>query len=221
MKNLSARRGGFTLLETVITIAILVTILGLPTSILQSSSALFRRSSASAGQVEKARGVTDQITDFIARSSSARCGPIPVAPNATTSSVLYTPAVGYGGGTQTVWGTDERIVFEYTVADPNDGLDNDGDGRIDEGRAVQIIDPGTINEQRRILTEDVAEWGAGEIPGNNLDDNGNGWVDEQGLAFGFAGESISVLLTLERVDPQDGLIVYSVERVLTFRNKGV
>ena len=220
MRHARTRRGGFTLLEVMITLVIFVAILGLPTTLLTSSAELYHRSSVAAGLSEKGRVVLGDITDHLARTSSTSCvPPVPPLPNVTVSDVRYEPIIGYAGGTFPAPGLKERIVLEYSAEDPDDGLDNDGDGRIDEGVAVLIVDPGTINEQRRILTDDVAEWGAGEIPGNGVDDNGNGWVDERGLAFGFSGERVTVLLTLERVDPKEGLILHSVERVIAFRNK--
>jgi len=117
--------------------------------------------------------------------------------------------------------TPESFVLEADPNDPDDGVDNDGDGRIDERFLVWYENRGLVGEKRRILSKSVAEDLAGEIPGNLLDDNGNGVADEKGLCFEFQEGRIVVHLTIEKVDAFGSLVRRTIERTVALRNTGV
>jgi hypothetical protein len=102
-----------------------------------------------------------------------------------------------------------RIQLEYEPGDPNDGVDNDGDELVDEGRVVLIRDFGQPGEVRTVLCSGVRELLEGELP-NGGDDNGNGLIDERGLCVTWDGARMAVRVTLEKLDAQGRAIVHTL-----------
>ena len=94
----------------------------------------------------------------------------------------------------------ERIVFQYTAADPDDGRDNDGDGLVDEGRVVWVEDPLAAVPRFKVLCNDVPE---------------------DGFALAWADDRITISLTLERFDPFGNPIDHTLQRAVAMRNTPV
>jgi hypothetical protein len=69
----------------------------------------------------------------------------------------------------------------------------------------------------RVVCTGIASSLDGEKPGNNKDDNGNGLVDEAGLAFVFRGNCVTVRVTVESLDAKKNRIVRTVEKTVCFR----
>ncbi|MEO0650720.1 MAG: hypothetical protein AAFZ65_08580 [Planctomycetota bacterium] len=96
------------------------------------------------------------------------------------------------------WSPQQSLRWERDPAEIDNGLDDDGDGLIDEGLLVWLLDEGGANEQRVVLASSVAELAEGELE-NGLDDNGNGLVDEAGASFDLTADGLMTFrLTLER-----------------------
>jgi hypothetical protein len=64
----------------------------------------------------------------------------------------------------------------------------------------------------------VVETFPGEIPGNGVDDNGNGMVDESGLWFDVQVGRITVYLGISRPGPGGSIVTRQLRRVIAFRN---
>jgi hypothetical protein len=62
-----------------------------------------------------------------------------------------------------VWGPVISVGLEDDINDPNDGMDNDGDGCIDEATVVWCRDVGGPNETSEIWVENVRRFMDGEI----------------------------------------------------------
>lgn len=95
--------------------------------------------------------------------------------------------------------TSVRLAFEQVPGEADDGVDNNGDGLVDEGRVVLTVGSGTANEQTVVLCTGVSRLAEGEAA-NGEDDNGNGLIDETGLSFERSGDTVTVRLTLRRGD---------------------
>ncbi len=117
----------------------------------------------------------------------------------------------------TVWGAPIRLAFEYDEGEVDDGLDNNGNGLIDEGRVVWTENPGTPGEKRVVWCNEVREFLEGETR-NGMDDNGNGLIDETGLSFQREGESLTIMLTLERLDADGRMVTRTQETLVELRN---
>ena len=113
---------------------------------------------------------------------------------------------------------DERVLrSELSPVELDNGLDDDGNGLVDERIIVLVTDFGGPDERRMILVRNVREFLEGEDD-NGLDDNGNGLVDEAGLSFDVENGSLTVRITVQSAvgawEPQ----TETLEGTLTLRN---
>ena len=77
--------------------------------------------------------------------------------------------------------------------------------------------PGTGKETRVVWAKNLREFCAGETP-NGIDDNGNGLIDEKGLAFEFDGAMVTITLTIERLSREGTLVTKTLHTRVTCRN---
>lgn len=209
-------RAGVSLLETVVALMLFGVAAGSIALVHRTSSQALETGAESSTLNESARQAMERIAVRLPSANRDLVSPTPEAPF-YASSLDFTPCEGYANGA-VQWGTPERIAFEYTSADPDDGEDNDGNGLVDDGQVVWTRDPGGPDEVRQVLCRHVPELLEGELP-NGEDDNGNGLEDEMGLAFDFRGNTVTVRLTLQIVDRQNQRLTRTVTRALAFRNR--
>lgn len=214
-------RSGFTLLETMLAVVLLVLVMGSIVLFDDSLSSSYRTMRASAELDARARKTVQEIAERLRAASAGEMNPVVESPF-FTDTLDYRGIEGFTGGVPD-WSALERIVLEEGPDDPDDGIDNDGDGLVDERQVVWIRNPGQPNERRSVLCRDVRKWMEGEIPGNGLDDNGNGLVDEAGLAFdfppGFPDDTryVRIQLSLQSREVIGQSITTTVERTVSFR----
>ena len=110
-----------------------------------------------------------------------------------------------------------RVELRYDVNELDDGIDNDGDGLIDEGSVVLVKDWGGPEEKTVVLCHDVSEYAAGETF-DGTDENGNGLIDERGLCFDMRDGNLYFLLTVERLDQDGHLLTRSFRSSVWLRN---
>lgn len=209
-------RSGFTLVELAFAVALLGVVTGSILMVGETTHSAYEAGATTIELESTARRALDRICDQVKASSSENTSPRPETPFSTIF-VDYQRVVDFEDR-EAVWGDPERIVLEYDDGEADDGVDNDGDGLIDECRVVWIEGFGLANERRQVLCKDIREYLEGE-EANGADDNGNGLLDERGLSFDFDGERVNVRLTLEALDSSNMRIVRTVERALAFRNK--
>ena len=205
------------LLEVSVASALLVLFASGALLFASSSRKAYRTESLSSELDSSARSALATIGVRLRTASSGNLTPVGTQAPFNSNWVSFRRGTGYAVG-MPQWGDPELITFEYDPGDPDDGVDNDGDGLIDEGRVVWIENQGAPNELRKVLCNWVAEDLEGEIPGNNLDDNENGLVDEPGLSFDFEARRATVRMTLARRDALGVLIEHTVERTFALRN---
>jgi prepilin-type N-terminal cleavage/methylation domain-containing protein len=214
-------RAGFTLVEMMISASLLAFVLGAATMIALSSASAFSMGHGNMTLEAKVRRTANRLVNEF--TSAGRVGlipdpqPFPPAPGVGTSTLDFRKNVGVVGGV-VQWGPLTRIRFEYSPSEIDNGLDDDGNGLIDDGAVVWLENPDTPQERRAVLINGVSEFLQGEIP-NGLDDNGNGLIDEQGLSFDMDNNNLIIRLSLERM--QTGTqqpIVRSIETSILLRN---
>lgn len=214
----TSRHGaGFTLVELVVAASILAMVLGVPLLLLRTSRRVQETHTVRIQLQSIARRTLDRIAQRLEASGTSVIPQAAVPPGMWTTIVDYRPATGWLDGA-VVWGPAERIQLADDPADPPDGIDNDRDGLIDEKRVVRILDFGGPGQRTEVLCESVREWLEGEIPGNGLDENGNGLIDEPGFVFTFEGDRVVVWLTLEKRDGSGFRVIHTASRVIAFRN---
>jgi hypothetical protein len=203
------------MLELLISVALLGLVLGSVALVSKTSQGVYRQSSQSSALEARARQTTDRVVDVLSTMVRAMTFPDPVAPG-WTDTLDFQQAAGVVGGALT-WGPPLRLVLEPDDGEVADGLDNDGDGRVDEGRLVLVREPGTAAERRTVLCRGVRGLAEREVA-NGADDNGNGMVDERGFCLQRRGDVLRVVLTLEDLDDAGRPIVCSVTTSLRIRN---
>ncbi len=176
------------------------------------------RAGATLGQLEqKTRDVLQRISDRLESADLSVTNPMLEAPF-HSEWIDYQRVTGFVAGAREL-GPPERIILEYSPIDPNNGLDDDGNGVVDDCLIVWYENPGLANERRVVLSRWIPEFLENEIGGNLIDDNGNGLDDERGLSFDFSSDRVTIRVTLQQSDSNGVLITRSLSRTLTLRNR--
>jgi len=211
----ASRRGGFTLVEVIVAAAILVlmmTGLGLITNTSQSA---YRSTMLVASADVRARRALTRIASELSSVGGSVIAPDPTSVFGT-DTIQYQRATGVVGGA-VAWSPTAQLGFEYAPGEANDGVDNDGDGVIDNGVVVLTLNLGMANQQRVVLCNGVSELADGEVL-NGVDDNGNGVADESGLSIQRVGDVMIIRLCLEQRDDGNGTIVRTQQTSVRLRN---
>jgi hypothetical protein len=86
-----------------------------------------------------------------------------------------------------------------------------------ERQVVWSENPDTEREQRVVWSSLVSPYLAGEIP-DGMDNNGNGLIDEKGLSFVMDNNSVTVRMSLERINERGEAVTKTVQTTVTCRN---
>ncbi len=213
------RSAGFTFVELMISVVLAGVVAASAVLLLTSTSRAYTSVSTAFEVDELAAGALEDISRILRQTSADKVTPTGVAAPFSTRQLDIQRVTSVINGT-VVWGDLERIAFEYGPEDSDDGVDNDLDGFVDEGRIVYRIRPGAPDEMRIVLCNNVLEVLEGETPGNLVDDNGNGLEDESGLSFDFEDGHVNVRISVGRRDPQGTPIVRTLVKSISFRNYG-
>ena len=208
---------GATLLEMIIATGLLAMLGSSAFRLSDSLTGHVRTETVSADLDRTGRATMVSITSRLRASDANAVTPAAVTLPDSTSWLDFQRCIGIAG-TDVQWGNPERLVFEYDVGEVDDGVDNDGDGLIDEGRVVLVENPSLPGERRRVLCNWVSESLEGEVPGNLVDDNGNGLVDEPGFCIHFDGRRATARLTLARMDSYGNLVEHTFLKSVALRN---
>lgn len=211
-----AGTAGFTLVELVAAAALLALVLGSVALVADSSDRMFRLETVTSHLESRIAIVTEQVFEELRIAGADTIAPA-LVPGVGVSSIEYVQAVDVAGG-QAVWTPLRRLAFEYESGELDDGLDNNGNGLVDEGRLVLTEDVGGPDERSRVLTHWVAELLEGEVA-NGLDDNGNGLIDEPGFTLEQLGETLFVRLTLARRTGEGRMLVRTAMTSIRPRNR--
>ncbi len=214
-----SRTAGFSLVEMVVVAAILGVALGGPLMFFRSAE---RMRSTVTTRTELQAMVRQTMDRIAGRLEGSSIGVIPqsaLGPGLWSQVIDFQVASGWNAAASTVtWQAPERMALLPSPEDPNDGIDNDTDGLIDEHVVTWITDVGSANERTLVIRRDVPERLAGEIAGNAVDENGNGLVNEAGLCFEFDVDHVVIRLSLQGRDNSNATIEHSEERRIAFRN---
>ncbi len=193
-QSLCGRSSGFTLLEMTISLGLIGLVVSLGAMVADSSSGAFATASSSAQLEAKVTTALNRVAVELEMASSDSLQPQLTGLVTDTDQISMQQVAGLVEG-EVVLGEVLTIAYRQDPADPADGVDNDGDGVVDEGRLVIIRDDGGPNEQTVTICRNVRRFLEGEEPGGG-DNNGNGLVDESGLLIQRDGDLITVQLTL-------------------------
>jgi prepilin-type N-terminal cleavage/methylation domain-containing protein len=214
--ELRSRASGFTLVEVVIVLALVSVVMGSVIAVLRSSMRACQVGST-AGHLEALLNrALDRIAERLQASSSSAVTPALSSPF-SSPQIDFQRTIGFAGGV-VAWSPTERIGFQFRPGELDDGIDNDGDGIVDDGQVIWTQDLGLPTQTSTVLADGVTKFLQGETL-NNKDDNGNGLIDERGLCFTVDASSVVVRLSLAARSADGVLVTKSMEKRVFFRNR--
>ena len=206
---------GHTLLELLTGVVVMGVFLGAVGMLTVQSSNTYREGRAASRIEDSLHEGLMEIANTLADAGRAQLVPEPVPAVGCFNLAFRNPSGFVDDEVQ--WGPLERIRFEREAGELDDGLDNNGNGLVDEGVVVWLRNAGTIDEQRVVLAKGVRELDPGEIE-NGIDDDGDGMIDERGLTFSIVGDVLEIELTTEGFDAQGRLRTATVSTSVLIRN---
>ncbi len=215
--NRSVRaRAGFTLVETMIATTVLAIVLGAVGLTVLHGKENFRQGVSVAVLEARAQRILDRIVEELRYAGRNSLPIVPDLPSGS-SSIEFRVCEGYDGAA-TIWSNRMSLARVPDPRDPEDGIDNDNDGVVDEGQIILTRNLGEFDELDVVIGSGVRRLLEGEVA-NVADDNGNGLTDEPGLSFLFEGtSSLTIRLSLEAVDPRGQPLVRTVQTSVNLRN---
>ena len=211
----SNSRSGMSTIEMAIVTILLATLLGSIALAMERAVATFERSSANGDINARAARAIHRISQEMLGAREATLAPAPVLPFGSNSLEFEVPQTTAAG--TVVWSPRRQIALQLGTGELDNGIDDDGDGLVDERSVVRVDDPGLPGERRVVLVNGVAELLQGELP-NAVDDNGNGLIDEAGLSFSDENGALVIRLTLERIGPDNDLMQRTQSVSVVLRN---
>ena len=157
----------------------------------------------------------NQIARHLTGAGLTTLDPTPEAPFGS-DSIRFERVEGWTAGAP-VWSAEAELRFEYEPGEDDNGVDDDGDGLIDEGQVVWTRRRGEADEQSTVVVRSVAEFLEGEEEDGD-DTNGNGLEDERGFCFELRGSELLVRLTVERLDPAGNRATRTLVTSVSIRN---
>lgn len=210
------RRAGFTLIELSISLALLGIIVGLGALVGGAGRSAFVQTSTTSQVEARVKQALDRIAVEVEMASAGSLDPQLTGLVTDTNTLSMQQVVGIQAGAA-VLGDPLTVRFEPDPADPVDGVDNDGDGVIDEGRVVLVRDDGGPNELSTTICKDVRRFLEGEQLGGG-DDNGNGLTDESGFLITRDGDLLTIQLTVEEARSSGETTVRTSSTSVLIRN---
>jgi prepilin-type N-terminal cleavage/methylation domain-containing protein len=196
----SSLRSGFTLIEMMIAVTLLLLVIGNVYMVLGDSSKAFGSQTTVFEAETQARRTLDRIALAVVGADRSTLFQTPTAP-ASTPELNFTTSQGLQGGV-ILEGNPQRITLANA-----DGLHH----------VTWAENPGTQDERKSVWTKFAAEFLEGETLNGN-DDNGNGLIDEKGLNFVLEGNSVLVQLTIARQGADGTWVTRTLEARVTCRN---
>jgi hypothetical protein len=204
-----------TIIDVVIATVLLVMVLAVITSVLGIGVGASKGTKA-IGEVEReAFRALDRIANAVGYAGADTVLP-DLSPPTGDSTISFQTLTSVAGGAET-WGPLVVIEWREDPTDPEDGVDNNGNGIVDEGAVIWTQSPGEMEERISVIVRGVPNLFEGELA-NGSDDNGNGLVDERGLSFSLEGSLLTIRLTVMRQGSASEVATRTVETSVTLRN---
>jgi prepilin-type N-terminal cleavage/methylation domain-containing protein len=215
-RRISHRRAGFTLIELLMSIGVMGLILTALAQVEMRSNAQSKSMQAREQAEGRARRVLDRIADELTGVGHSLIFPDP-STNFGTSSMTYQRASGVTNAGVVTWETPSRLELQLEPGELDNGLDDDGDGLVDEQQLVFTRNFGMANAQTVVLCTGIPKLAPGEVP-NGLDDNGNGVVDEAGFNVQRTGDLLTLRLTVQQPYSGNRIATVSLETSIVLHN---
>ena len=194
---MSSARAGFTLLELLVTVALLALVAVKATMLVRMSAESQSEDMGALVLEDQARRVMDQVAFAVMGASRERLFPGDETP-LDSSELRFEVNLGVEDG-EVVW-SDPQVI------------------ELASGTQLAWRErPDAADERRVVWCNVVRPFLQGELV-NGVDDNGNGLVDERGLSFVLDGDSVTIRLTLELTGRAGARTSRTLTSVVTCRN---
>lgn len=220
--QVNKRRRATTMVELLIAALIMTSVLGAIGVTVLAGSRSYEEGVARADVDGQARRLVSRVAEeFLTASAASRVEGAQLwsGGNEDEGDVEYSyrQVMGGAGGVPQL-SPERRVRLDYAQGEADDGVDNNGNGLVDECRILLTMDTGTATEIA--IGGFVREFLQGETGANDADDNGNGLEDERGLCLTFDLETNTVMvrLTIERLTSQGRLVTSTAETSVLLRN---
>lgn len=197
MRRPRTHQSGLSLLEILFVVSLLGVLVIKASLVVSSSNEILSRQSMEASIEDQARSLVDRIALGI--MSTDRDALTPVLNPEHSTGIRYQVSLGMEDG-EVVWAPLEEIALA--------GAGNE---------VVWRESPNMTEEKRVVWSRQVRALLEGEEV-NDIDDNGNGLVDEEGLNFLIEGNQVTVRISLGVFTENGEQVVKSVESTVSCRN---
>lgn len=210
-----AARAGFTSIEVLIGAVLMASLLLVAGLATDRCMSLFRQRRAAQVVGSSANRLLQRVAGELA---FARRGTLQPAALETqgSSSILYNKCLGVSAGA-VQWSSVFTLRWELDTGEADDGLDNNGNGLVDEGLLALIENEGLASERRVVLGHGLCEFMPGETF-DGADEDADGLIDERGACFSIAGDVLSVRIGQQGIGPDGRPITRVVETSVFIRN---
>lgn len=210
-----ATQRGFTFLEMMAVVVVLAIVGGLGVQALQMTTKASTSTVFHSELDTRAHRAVHRIVRELQEAQLASLLPEPLEPFGTAA--LDYACAEVSDDERIVIGAYRRLELLPSSTDALDGIDNDGDGLVDEHDLWLVRDVGLASESRTVLVRNVSAYLEGESP-NAADDNGNGLVDERGFNLALRDGVLHVRLSIQGRSPRDEIITRIAETTVWVRN---
>jgi prepilin-type N-terminal cleavage/methylation domain-containing protein len=208
----SAKNAGFSLIEVVVASSLLGIILLAGAVVSRQGLQMLETTNQETRIEDKVRHAAERLVKELENTNAIVPDPDP----APVTDFVFLGVDGVVAGVPQP--TDPaRMFWRYQAGELDDGLDNNGNGLIDEGEIVFTRDFGLASERSIVLARGVPELLEGELPNGN-DDNGNGLIDEPGFCVLKEEELLVIRLSVQGRSPQGRLTTRTIETGLRLRD---
>jgi Tfp pilus assembly protein PilE len=218
----NGNRRGTTMVELLVAALIMTTVLGAIGVTVLAGTRSYEEGVARAEVDAQARRLVSRVAEEFLTASAGSCDEGPLLWSGGVEDeggveYTYTQVLGAAAGNP-LFGTQRRVRLGYAQGELDDGIDNNGNGLVDECRILLTQDTGGGPEIA--IGGFVREFLQGEVGANDADDNGNGLDDERGLCITYDEDTntMMVRLTIERLTSQGRLVTSTAETSVLLRN---
>lgn len=189
LKN-KKKEQGFSLLEVMIVTTILVIIVGGIFEVFSAGLNAYNTGTVLVDVQGLARRSLEKIVKEVQGAG------IDTISQSGSTSITFQKATGYTDGSVT-WGDTITIAFDYLDDENDNGVDDNGNRLVDEGKIEMTTDDGEGG-----LTTEVIGY----------------WLKEDGLQFSLSGRLLTITLEIERYEPKGELMQVRLVTTVKIKN---
>jgi len=209
-------RAGFTLIELVIATALMGLVLG-AVGLVQMRSREASRVALAEEQAESlCRRTLDRVAEQLEGVGHSLLFPDP-ATDFGVSTITFQHPIGVSAAGVVSWDSQSSFALQLAPGETDNGLDDDGDGLIDERCLVLTQGIGTAQQASTVICTGIPELATGETA-NGLDDDGNGVIDEAGFNIRKVGDLLTIRLTIEVPYGEGRIAISSLKTSVVLHN---